>query len=112
MVTAISDMSDVSLTDHNLLKHEFHKNLEEFRHLKNCCNYPKIGTLSFYYLVMCPNDADRMANSVNPDQTAPSLDLSVRKLRIIMVHTQLNLPTRNMSFNIYEVSYRKESKNL
>ena len=44
---------------------------------------------------MCPNDADGMANSVDPDQTAPrsSLiwvctvypDISVRKLRIITV---------------------------
>ena len=24
-----------------------------------------------YHLVMCPNDADGMANSVDPDQTAP-----------------------------------------
>ena len=24
-----------------------------------------------YYRVMCPNDADGMANSVDPDQTAP-----------------------------------------
>ena len=26
----------------------------------------------FYYRVMSPNDADGMANSVDPDQTAPS----------------------------------------
>ena len=25
-----------------------------------------------YYAVMCPKDADRMANSVDPDQTVPS----------------------------------------
>ena len=24
-----------------------------------------------YYSVMCPNNADKMANSVDPDQTAP-----------------------------------------
>ena len=45
---------------------------------------------------MCPNDADRITNSVDPDQTAPlgavwsrtalfAKDLSVWKLRIIMV---------------------------
>ena len=42
---------------------------------------------------MSPNDADGMANSVDPDQTASSLDwvctvcpgISVRKLRIITV---------------------------
>ena len=33
---------------------------------------------------MGPNDADGMANSVDPDQTAP-LGISVRKLRIITV---------------------------
>ena len=62
---------------------------------KNCCNYPKVGTVSFYYRAKGPKDSDRMANSVDPDQTAPSSliwvytvcpDLSVRKLRIIMVN--------------------------
>ena len=46
---------------------------------KNCCNYPKTGTVLFYYRVMGPNDAERMANSVDPDQTAP------RRLGIITV---------------------------
>ena len=32
---------------------------------------PKIETVSFYYRVMGPKDAGRMANSVDPDQTAP-----------------------------------------
>ena len=41
---------------------------------------------------MRPEGADRMANSVDPDQTAPvgdtvCLDLSLRKLRIITVHS-------------------------
>ena len=46
---------------------------------------------------MCPNDADGMANSVDPDQTAPRSSLirvctvcpgiSVQKLRIITVRT-------------------------
>ena len=36
---------------------------------------------------MSPNDADGMANSADPDQTAPTVCLgkSVRKLRIITV---------------------------
>ena len=34
---------------------------------------------------MSPKDADGMANSVDPDQTAPPLGVSVRKLRIITV---------------------------
>ena len=38
---------------------------------KICCNHSKIWTLWLYYSVMSPNDADGMANSVDPDQTAP-----------------------------------------
>ena len=59
-----------------------------------CCNHSKIWTLWLYYSVMSPNDADGMANSVDPDQTAPLRAVwsgsalfaqSVRKLRIITV---------------------------
>ena len=42
---------------------------------ENCCNYPKILTILFYHTVMCPKDADRMANSVDPDQTAEGTEL-------------------------------------
>ena len=53
----------------------------------------KIWTMWLYDRVMSPNDADRMANSVDPDQTAPRLiwvctvcpSVSIRKLRIITV---------------------------
>ena len=38
---------------------------------KICCNLFKIWTMWLYHRVMSPNDADRMANSVDPDQTAP-----------------------------------------
>ena len=52
--------------------------------------------LKFYCIVMGPKDADKMTNSVDPDQTESSLIwvytvcpcLSVWKLRIIMVMTQ------------------------
>ena len=43
---------------------------------KNCCNYPKIWTMWFYHRVMSPKDADTMANSVDPDETAPERTLS------------------------------------
>ena len=33
---------------------------------------PKIWSVWFYHAFMCPKDADRMANSVDPDKTAPS----------------------------------------
>ena len=38
---------------------------------KICCNHSKIWTMWLYHRVMSPNDADRMANSVDPDQIAP-----------------------------------------
>ena len=36
-----------------------------------CCNHSKIWIMWLYHRVMSPNDADGMANSVDPDQTAP-----------------------------------------
>ena len=36
-----------------------------------CCNHSKIWSMWLFHRVMSPNDADRMANSVDPDQTAP-----------------------------------------
>ena len=38
---------------------------------KICCNHSKIWLIWLYHREMSPNDADRMANSVDPDQTAP-----------------------------------------
>ena len=38
---------------------------------KICCNHSKIWTMWLCHRVMSPNDADWMANSVDPDQTAP-----------------------------------------
>ena len=38
---------------------------------KICCNHSKIWTMWLYHRVMSPNGADRMANSADPDQTAP-----------------------------------------
>ena len=53
------------------------------------CKHSKILTMWLYHRVMGPNDADGMANSVDPDQTAPLIwvcpGLSVRNLRIITV---------------------------
>ena len=55
-----------------------------------CCNHAKIWIMWLYNRIMSPNGADVMANSVDPDQTAPRVctvrpGLSVRKLRIITV---------------------------
>ena len=38
---------------------------------KICSNHSKIWTMWLYHREICPNDADGMANSVDPDQTAP-----------------------------------------
>ena len=37
---------------------------------KSCYNHSKIWTMWLYHREMSPNDADRMANSVDSDQTA------------------------------------------
>ena len=38
---------------------------------KICCNHSKIWTMWLYHRVMSPNDVDGVANSADPDQTAP-----------------------------------------
>ena len=38
---------------------------------KICCKHSQIWTMWLYHRVMSPNDADGMANSMDPDQTAP-----------------------------------------
>ena len=43
---------------------------EKFGHSKSCGSCPKIWTIWFYHRVMHPKNADRMASSVDPDQTA------------------------------------------
>ena len=48
----------------------YHKNPKNFDTWNVCCNYPKICTMWFYHRVMHPKDADRMSNSVVPDQNA------------------------------------------
>ena len=47
---------------------------------KNCCNHPKIWTKWFYCRIMRPKSADWMANSVDPDRTAPQSDLGLHCL--------------------------------
>ena len=36
-----------------------------------CCNHSKMWTMLLYHSVRSLNNADGMANSVDPDQTAP-----------------------------------------
>ena len=42
---------------------------------KMCCNHSKVWTMWLYHRVMSSSDADRMANSADPDQTAPRSSL-------------------------------------
>ena len=43
---------------------------------KYCYNYPKIGTVSFYYPLMGPKKSSAgIANTVDLNQTAPDLGL-------------------------------------
>ena len=68
---------------------------------KHCCNLPKIQTYRPNLNVFCQKDANGIAKSEDPDQTAPmsSLiwvctvcpDLSVQKLRVITVQGENSL---------------------
>ena len=55
----------------------YHKNPKNSDTPKTCCNHRKIWSRGLYHRVqvMCPKDADGMANSVDPDQTAPEVGL-------------------------------------
>ena len=61
-----------------LLQNKRHRRVAVYRKVpryldtqKICCNHSKVWTMSLYHRVMSPNDADGMANSVDPEQTAP-----------------------------------------
>ena len=52
--------------------HRLYRNDPKFLDTLNiCCNHSKVWTMWLYHRLRSPNDADRMANSVDPDQTAP-----------------------------------------
>ena len=81
----------------------------------NCCNCSKIWTMRFYHREMLRKKADRMANSVGPDQIAPVCpDLHVRKLRIIIVNKKhvtylctKTISTSTSSLSLCRKSFRK-----
>ena len=43
----------------------------------------------FYHGGICPKDADKMANSVDPDQTAPAICRLIRLFAVLQFHLQL-----------------------
>ena len=53
----------------------YRKNSKHSDTRNNYCNYPKIWLIWIFHRVMRPKDADRIANSVDPDQTAPQSSL-------------------------------------
>ena len=55
-----------------ILKFEYRKNPKYSDNRQFCCNPSKIWTRWLSHRVMRPKDADGIANSVDPDQTAPS----------------------------------------
>ena len=56
------------------------KILKNLDNVNSCCNHPKIWTIWIYHRVMHSKDADGIANSVDPDQTAPQSDLGLHRL--------------------------------
>ena len=66
---------------------------------------------------MCPNDAEGVASSVDPDQSSliwvytVCLDMSVRKLRIIMVLRERGLQhLKQMCFKLEKILLNLESR--
>ena len=69
---------------------------------KICCNHTKIWTMWLYHRVMSPNDADRMTNSVNPDQTAPLGAVWSRSALFAQVYLYENLGPLRYVANSYQ----------
>ena len=57
--------------DKKYKKTVYRKNPKNLDTRKNYCNYPKFWLIWIFHGVMHLNIADRMANSVDPDQIAP-----------------------------------------
>ena len=86
----------ISLVSLTLLKVYYRKTPKYSDTRKIYCNNPKIWLIWIFHWKMCPNDADGMANSVDPDQTTTlgavwfestvCSDPSVRKFKNITVH--------------------------
>ena len=62
---------DLSLTKITVYQSYLYCKFLKYSDTQKICNHSKIWTVWLYHRVMRPNDADGMANSVDPDQTAP-----------------------------------------
>ena len=55
-----------------LLKQLLYRKFPKYSDTQNiCCNHPKIRTTWLYNWEKCPKHVDGIANSVDPDQSAP-----------------------------------------
>ena len=64
--------TEIKLWRSGKFRQDYRKNPKIWDTRKICYNHPKILTKWLFHRVMCPKDADVMANSVDPDQTAQS----------------------------------------
>ena len=85
------------------MKYTYHNDPKFSDTQKICCNHSKIWTMCLYHRVMSPNDADGMANSVDPDQTAPVGAVWSGSALFAQAY---------LSENLGSLRYRKTSKNL
>ena len=83
-----------SLNSKHLFQNRKNRKVSKFSNARKlCCNLSQIQTKRPDLRIFCENDANGIAKSEDPDQTASSLiwvctvcpDLSVRKLRVITV---------------------------
>ena len=66
--------SEIRLDTNNSNQHIYtdYRKTPKFLDTENvCCNQPKIQTKRIFHREICSKCADRMANSADPDQTAP-----------------------------------------
>ena len=64
--------SELKLLNTNLDKATDYRKVPKFLDARKlCCNHPKTGKKTFYHRVKHPKDADSIANSEDPNQTAP-----------------------------------------
>ena len=76
----------------------YHKTPKNSDTPKNYCNSPKIWLIWIVHRVMCLNDADGMANSVDPDQTAPWHSSRSSLIWVYTVYSDLSVHTyRNIT---------------
>ena len=83
------------------MKH--YRKFPKYSDIQKICNHCKIWTMWLYPRVMSPNDADGMANSVDPDQTAPLGAVWSGSALFAQAYLSKNLGSLQYAPNIYRV---------